>query len=505
MYVGDEMFKRNKKRINGRHSENLQEISGNISEEKQALDTIFYQIPDLITREIDQRLLLAYIDGLTDEKMLSNQVIQPLLDKISPGEMCSEIHTILTVSNISLASTWEEVEDELLHGSSILFVEGEKKAYVMKLPGWKERDIQEPENEATLLGSHQGFTENSQTSIALIRRYLPDKELKIVEQSVGIRGKTKTSILYLRDVAKPEIVDELQNRVKKIQIDAMINTGEIQEFVEDNSFTLFPQFMTTERPDTAASELLQGRVVLVFDRSPSVLIGPFTLASFFHTADDYSIRWLAATFIRLLRYAAFIIAIFLPALYIATISFHFEMLPLHLIITVGESRATVPLNPIMEAFFMEITIEMLREAGLRLPSRVGQTVGVVGGIIIGQAAVQAGLVSNIMVIIVSITAIASFMLPHQDFSSGVRLIRFPTMFLAAFFGMFGIMISVMILIAHLVALESLGTPYGAPYAPTRFSDWKDSFIRVPSFWMKQRPLQNQPQELNRQGSGDKQS
>lgn len=497
------VFKPQNRRANvQQNSMNSQYVSGEIIKDKQTLCLLLNQITDLVTRDINKGLLLAYIEGLTDDKKLNDNVIEPLLNRVSSTDENLPIQSIITLSNISLSSSWQEIADALLQGSSVLFVQGESEAYILKTQGWKERSITEPQNESSIFGSHQGFIENSQTNIALIRRYLPDKELKIIEHVVGLRGKSKLSILYLHDVANPDVVQELQDRIEKINVDALINTGEITEHIEDNSFTLFPQFLLSERPDTTASELLQGRAVVVFDRSPSVLIGPYSIGSFFQTVDDYSTRWIAASFIRLLRYIAFFVAIFLPSLYIATISFHFEILPLHLIISVGESRVNVPLTPIMEAFLMEITIEMLREAAIRLPTSVGQTVGVVGGIIIGQAAVQAGIVSNIMVIIVALTAIASFMLPNQDFASSIRFIRFPIMFMAAMFGMVGIMIALMILIAHITSLESLGTPYGSPYAPLRFKDLKDTLIRVPMRWMNQRPLLNRPQQFKRQGSGD---
>lgn len=482
----------------------IQEITGDLTIDIETLHLQFEHIKDLVTREISQGLYLAYIGGLADEATLSNHVIKPLLHQMSSKADLDHqpIPSILTLSHISQTSSWQEITDLLFVGNSILFVEGHNKAYVLKSQGWKERAITEPLNESTLFGSHQGFIENSQTNIALIRRYLPDKELKIIEYVIGTRGKSKLSILYLQDVVNPDAVKQLKDRIEKIEVDALINTGEIIEFIEDNSLTLFPQFFLTERPDATASELLQGRAVVVFDRSPRVLVGPYSLGSFFQTVDDYSTRWIAGSFIRLLRYFAFFISIFLPAIYIATISFHFEILPLHWIISIGESRIRVPLTPIMEAFLMEITIEMLREAAIRLPAPVGQTVGVVGGIVIGQAAVQAGIVSNIMVVIVALTAIASFMLPNQDFSAGVRLLRFPAMFMAAMFGMVGIMIAVMILLAHLVSLESLGTPFGSPYAPVRFKDWKDAFIRLPNRWMNKRPVENRPQQLKKQGSGD---
>ncbi|MGZ4162524.1 MAG: spore germination protein, partial [Tumebacillaceae bacterium] len=243
-----------------------------------------------------------------------------------------------------------------------------------------------------------------------------------------------------------------------------------------------------------------GRIAVVVDRSPGVLIGPTTFSTFFQTVDDYSIRWQVSTFLRILRFAAFFVTVFLPATYIAVISFNFEVIPLQLLLSVGESRGSVPLPPLLEALIMEVTLEMLKEAGIRLPAPIGQTVGIVGAIVIGQATVQAGIVSNIMVIVVSLTALASFIVPNHDMSSAIRLIRFPMMLFAALFGLVGVAIGMMILLGHLISLESLGTPYFSPISPLRWSDWKDTFLRLPLWKMDKRPKSTRAIQTKRQGS-----
>lgn len=277
-----------------------------------------------------------------------------------------------------------------------------------------------------------------------------------------------------------------------------MNTGELAELIEDNPYSLFPQFVLTERPDSVASQILQGRCVVVVDRSPSVLVAPVGFFSYFQNIDDYSSRWSIATFLRLLRLFAFITAAFLPAVYIGIVSYHFEIIPMKLLLTLGESRGQVPFPPFVEAIIMEITLEMLREAGVRLPAPVGQTVGIVGGIVLGQAVVQAGLISNVMVIVVAFTAISSFILPNYDMVAAVRLIRFGLMILASLFGFVGIIVGLMVMIAHLLTLKSLGMPYGTPFAPVRFSDWKDTLIRAPLWLMKKRPTSTLPLQDIRQ-------
>ncbi|KPD09281.1 spore gernimation protein, partial [Aneurinibacillus migulanus] len=348
--------------------------------------------------------------------------------------------------------------------------------------------------------AHLGFIESASQNIALIRRYIPSRELKIKQFKIGTRGEVPVSLLYLADVVNPQLIRELENRIKLIDVDTVITTGEIEGFIEDNPYTPFPQFTVTERPDTTASHLLQGRAAVIIDRAPGALVGPMNFVAFFQTVDDYSVRWTTATFVRLLRFVAFFIAIFTPSLYIAMISFHYEVIPLQLLLSVGESRERVPFPPIIEAFIMEIVLEMLREAGVRLPSPIGQTIGIVGGIVIGQAAVQAGIVSNIMVIVVAITAISSFIIPSIEMAAGIRLIRFPMMLMAFAFGMVGIIIGMMIIIIHLLTLESLGNPYGSPISPLRISDMKDTLVRLPVWLMKKRPLSVGPRQLRRQGA-----
>ncbi|MFF0829054.1 spore germination protein [Brevibacillus sp. NPDC003359] len=480
----------------------VREVSERLSDNIAELNALFTLTPDLVIRtfasqQIDSMVTLVYLNGLVDKNSINNNVLRPLLSH-PEGEKTS-VFDLLSVGKVSVAYDFRKVETEILLGSSLLFIEGRKEVLVIETNGWPQRAIEDPQLEAALKGGHQGFVETDTQNIALIRRYIPNRELKIKEMWLGERGLTKLSIIYLADVANPEVLQELEDRLKTIKVDSILNASELEEYIEDNPYSLFPQFLTSERPDTVASHILQGKITVVVDRSPSVLIGPATFVSFFQNVDDYGTRWPVATFIRLLRYLAFLIATFLPAIYIALISFNYEVIPLDLILSVGESRQKVPFPPLLEALVMELTLEMLRESGIRLPAPIGQTVGIVGGIVIGQAVVQAGIVSNIMVIVVAFTAISSFIIPNYDMASAVRLIRFFMMILAAMFGVVGIVVGLMVLIGHLISLESLGVPYGSPLAPVRFADWKDLFIRLPLWKMKDRPLSTEAIQKQRQG------
>jgi spore germination protein len=477
-------------------------ISKELSNNVNHLQQLFNLTPDLIIRKIqlDQAgasAALVYLEGLVDKELINNNIVRELIN--GTPDQHFRLHEV-SAGNNRMASDWNQVEAAILQGDSVLFVDGQPKAYIYDTKGWPQRAVEDSRIEASLRGAHQGFVETGSQNIALIRRYIPNRELKIKELTVGQRGKSKISILYLADVAHLEVLEELEMRIKRIDVDAIMNTGELAEFIEDNPYSPFPQFILTERPDTAASNVLQGRYVIVVDRSPSVLVAPANFISFFQSVDDYSSRWLIASFIRLLRFFALFIALFLPSTYVAFISFNYEVIPVQFILSIAETRARVPFPPFIEAILMEITLEMMREAGIRLPAPIGQTVGIVGGIIIGQAAVQAGLVSNIMVIVVASTAIASFIIPNYDMGAAIRLLRFPMMLLASMFGIVGIVTGGIVLIAHFVSLESMGTPYGSPLAPWRFVDMKDVFIRLPIWTMSKRPKSTGAVQSVRQNS-----
>lgn len=467
------------------------------------IKSIFTETPDLTIRNLvikqtGEKGALIYLNEIVDGQILFNHVIKPLI--FEDGKEAGNADLWVSLGQIKKAATWTEVEKAVLSGQCVLLVDKQREAYIYDTPSFPKRSIEDTPVESSLTGAKVGFTESASDNIALIRQHISNKELKIKEMTVGKRGKLKLSILYLADVANKEVLSELESRIGKIDVDNVINAGAFSEFIEDNPYSPFPQIMLSERPDFVASEILEGRIAIIVDRSPGVLIAPATFDTFFKTIDDYGSRWLVASFVRLMRYFGFLIAIFLPALYIAIISFHFEVIPLKLLFSIGVSRERIPFPPFIEAFLMEITLEMLREAGVRLPSKIGQTVGIVGGIVIGQAAVEAGIVSNIMVIVVALTAIASFIIPNYEMASAVRIVRFPMMILASLFGFVGLSIGFMLLLAHFISLTSLGMPYGSPFAPLRIKDWVDVIIRFPQWMFKNRPLSTGTVQLKRANS-----
>lgn len=465
----------------------------------EKLHALFTDTPDLVIREFRIEAsgawaALVFLEGLTNQDRLNERVLVPLIQGHATGSRD------LPLGHMDHQCLWSDVQHTILQGNSVLFVHGLDEAAVLRTSEFPQRAVLEPRTETSLKGAHTGFVESIEQNIALVRQYFPHREFKIRNLNVGRRSDTRVSLLYLADVANLELLEEMERRLRKLDLDLIINTGELAELIEDNPYSPFPQLLITERPDTTAKHIGQGRIAIVVDRSPSVILAPVSFTTFFQNIDDYSTRWSIASLIRILRFFAFGIAVCLPAIYIAVISYNFELIPLKLLFTIGQFRGNVPFPPFLEAMFMEVTLEMMREAGVRLPSPVGQTIGIVGGIVIGQAVVQAGLISNIMVIIVAFTAISSFILPNYDMVGAVRILRFMMMVMAALFGMFGIIIGMMTLLGHMLALESMGTPYGTPLAPMRFADWRDTFIRAPLRKLTKRPTGARPADRKRQNT-----
>ncbi|HGE5805168.1 spore germination protein [Bacillus cereus] len=457
-------------------------LTKSLSQNIHTLYSIFKHTPDLIVRYFqvknnNQSAALVYLESLCNVELLSNQVLKPLL---SYNWSMKEIDSIIPLPFFTGLNKWDEIIRAILHGKSILLINDQDTCIIFDVVDIKQRSIEEPSAEKAIKGAHEGFIESASDNISLIRQYIPTSKLCINEMSVGDFIQNQVSILYLEDIASSEVLERLEKRIQNIHVRYLFSAGELQELIEDSAFSPFPQCILTERPDTAALHMLEGRFVVIVEKSPHVLITPVTFISFFQHIDDYNIRILNSNVIRIIRFIAFYMAILLPAIYISLVSFNYELIPIELLLTIGKYRADVPFPPLIEALIMEIAFELLREASIRLPSAVSQTIGIVGAIVIGQAAVQAGIVSNMMIIIVASTAIASFIVPNNDMSSAIRLIRFPMMLMASLFGIIGIVIGMMTLIAHILSLQSLGLPL----TPLQFSNFRDSLLRFPLWKIK---------------------
>ena len=469
-------------------------IEADLNKNVNRLKEIFKDTDDIIYRHlelgINQKIKMAviYVDGMTNKEAVSKYAVDNLmrnmdleeLDKNPEKELQGAIaKTSISILEVKPVLTLEDAVDKILSGETILLIDTCSKAVMLSSRGWPMRGVSEPSTETVLRGARDGFNETMKVNLTLIRRRIRDPRLKIKYMQVGDRSKTDVAVIYMEDIVNQEVLEAVKKRLSNIKIDAILESSYIEELIEDDNYSPFPQVENTERPDAAASALLEGRVVIAVDNTPTVLMAPAIFTSFMQSSEDYYERWLSACMIRLLRYIALPITMLLPAMYVAITSFHPNMLPTRLALYVAASRANVPFPAYIEAFLMELVIELIREAALRITGPVGSTIGLVGGLVIGQSSVTAGLITPLAVIVVAMTSIASFTIPSYNFSTSLRMIRFAFIFLAAAMGLFGISIGLCILIVHLCTLKSFGMPYLSPFSSfiENKKDLKDTLVR----------------------------
>ncbi|WNB90757.1 spore germination protein [Bacillus sp. NEB1478] len=475
------------------------------------LNTTFRQLKtrlgdplDLIIREFEiemnhnQKVTAAviFLEELNDPVLVNEFIIEPLL-ALRPVKRTRTIsfeHTLhyikqngISIGKVSDVETEEELIESLLAGLSVLLIEGSKKGLKLGTCGGKARGIEEPTTEVVIRGPKQGFTETIKTNISMIRRIVRSPDLRIEKFVVGEVTKTDIAIVYLDNIANPLLIKEVKERINQIKTDAIIESGQLEEFIQDETITVFPQMVDTERPDVVAGNILEGRVGILVNGTPFALIAPTQFIQFFQSAEDYYMRYDISSFLRLLRFSVFIISLIAPSTYIALTTFHQAMIPTTLLFGIAAQREGVPFPALAEAMIMEFTFEILREAGIRMPRAVGVTVSIVGALVLGQAAVQAGLVSPVMVIVVGITAVASFAVPSFAVATSARLLRFPLMLISSIFGFYGLTLALIVIVAHLTSLRSFGYPYLSPFAPLQVQDLKDSLFRFPITQLLKRP------------------
>lgn len=449
---------------------------------------------DLALREIKVRQnkgVAVYIDGLADNQMISDFFLESLLEdtKGSHDDFFQwMLEKAVGLGNLQVIINWNQVFDFLLSGNTILFLDGYNKGISIETKGWEKRSITEPTTQLAIRGPKDSFTETLRTNTALIRRRIKSPNLWLESMKIGTVTQTDVAIMYIKGIANEKIVSEVKERLQRINMDSIQGSGYVEQLIEDQTWTIFPTTFHSERPDVVTSQILEGRVAIIVDGTPFVVTAPAIFIQFFQAPDDYYSRFDISTGIRLLRILAFFIALIGPAVYIAATTFHQEMIPTTMAIAIAAQRENVPFPAFVEALIMEVTFEILREAGLRLPRAVGQAVSIVGALVIGQAAVQAGFVSPVMVIVVSITAIANFSTPVFAMGIAARLLRFVLMGLATILGFYGIMLGFMFMSIHLCSLRSFGIPYMMPLAPFNIQNQQDIFIRFPIWAMKNRPM-----------------
>jgi spore germination protein KA len=482
---------------------NKQEISQSLAVNLKNIKAALGNSGDLSVREFKMgkpslhNVAIMYINGLSDKQIIGNAILERLMGNVnntesvdpqSPSQLFTYIkENILTVATVKVETDLNKLLFSLLSGQTILLIDGWNQALSCSAEGGELRAITEPTTEPAIRGPRDSFTESLITNTAMVRRRIKNPNLWVETMKLGKITQTDVAIIYVNGIVNDKLLTEVKERLDKMEADEITGSNTIEEWINDNTWTLWPTIFTTERPDVVAGNLMEGRVAIFVDGTPIPLILPAVWSQFFQTAEDYYLRWNMASFLRLIRVGSFLITLLGPSLFIAFLSYHPELIPTSLLVSLMSQRAGVPFPVFIEALLMEITFEVLREAGVRMPRPIGQAVSIVGALVLGEAAVSAGIVSSSMVIVVAGTAIASFTIPHSSMLDSVRLLRFFMMILAASFGLYGVGLGIIVLVAHTCSLRSFGIPYLAPFAPLIIADWKDSIIRFPKPFLSTRP------------------
>ncbi|MEK8127510.1 spore germination protein [Paenibacillus filicis] len=444
---------------------------------------------------------VIYIDGIVDTAIVNQYIMDILIGNLrgislsryessAPETDCPALlakELLIGIGSIREVSEFSSLYSCLLAGEAVIVLDDSELAYCADIRQWKGRDISESTNQTSIRGPRESFNETLRTSTSLVRRRIKDPRLWLETYAIGSMTKTDVTMMYIHEIAKPSVIDMVRERLKSIKIDSVLDSSYIEEMIEDGKYSLFPTVYNTELPDSVASQLLEGKVVILVDGTPNALLVPTQMVTFFQSAEDYYQRSVYSSLLRILRFISFFISLLFPSLYIAITTFHREMLPTSLLISLAAQREGVPFPAFVEAFVMEVTFEILREAGLRMPKAIGQAVSVVGTLVIGQAAVEAGIVSAAMVIVVAITAISTFTVPAYSMSIPIRILRFAFMMAAASFGLLGIFMGIFVLLLHLCALRSFGEAYMSPISPFKATDMQDSLLRLPRWMLFKRP------------------
>lgn len=500
--------KKNKKQSHDQNENTDLRKSGNIplySDLNANLDKIKSELgnsSDLIIRHFElgsfqAQAAAVFVDTLIDNKLVDEFILGSLMINTAQEshnniEVDKSVFDFIkdnarTIREVQVVTSWNELIMSVFSGDTVILIDGWAQGISGSTRGGEFRSITESSSQVVIRGPKDGFTESISTNISLVRRRIKSPNLWLEHMKIGDVTQTDIGIMYIKGIVNDKLVKEVKDRLQAIEIDAILESGYIEDLIQDETFTPFPTMLNTERPDSVAGNLLEGRVAIFIDGTPFVLVAPTTFFLFFQSVEDYYQRFDIGFAIRLLRYLAFFISLLGPSIYIAAITFHQEMIPTALLISLAAQRDGVPFPAFVEAVMMEITFEILREAGVRMPRAIGQAVSIVGALVLGQAAVQAGIISAAMVIVVAITGIASFAVPVFNLAISVRLLRFLIMVFAASTGFYGIAIIMIMIIGHLCSLRSFGVPYMAPFAPFNLSDQDDTILHFPLWARLTRP------------------
>ncbi len=475
-------------------------ITENITDNENYLKNVLGQGSELNYRQLvvptlgNCPALIVFAYGMVDIKRIDEYILAPLMSNSELSQKDIQLKsagktTLLMQSRIFLASTketslWTEICDAIVTGNTVLLLDKSNSGLIFATKGWKARDVSEPLTESEVKGPREGFVEDILTNIVLIRRRVKDYNLRFDNFIIGERTKTEVVVAYLKDMVDQSILSEVKLRLNRIKVDSILESGYIEELIKDAPVSIFPTNESTERPDKASAAILEGRIVILVDNTPFALIVPTVFWNFIKASGDYYENLHIAILLRLIRLLALFLSTSASSFYVLLTSYHQEMIPTSLALKIAAGRYGVPFPSIIEAFAMEVILEVMREAGLRMPKPIGQTISIVGTLVIGQAAVTAGFVSPAVVIVIAVAAISAFAIPSYSLSRTTTLIRFPLLFATAFLGIFGYLGGVMIFCLYLLSIRSMGQPYVAPVSPFDKSRIKDIVTRAP-WWRMQ--------------------
>ena len=447
------------------------------------------------------RLCALYIEGMADDRKISDFILRSCMDhSVASGEALDArllMEKVLEIAQCEAEQRVSVILDCLVTGMTAVLIDGCNEAVMLETRGYPTRQVNRTTNESVVIGAQEGFVESLRTNMTLMRRYVPSADLITECISVGTRVSTRVTLVYLRDIADGTVVEAVRRRIKGIDAATVQGLGAVQQHIEDQPWALLPQMLQTERPDRAASCVMDGQVVMLAENSPYALVAPITLFHQLHASDDSFSRWQYGSFLRLIRIAGMMISIFLPGLYIALSDYHMHLLPLSLLGSIAEARANVPFPILIEILIMEFSFYLINEAGTRIPQQIGSALGIVGALILGQAAVSASIISPILIIIVAITGLGNYAIPDYGFGIGLVICRLFVIACGAALGLYGFCIAGFVLAVGLCGMKSFGFPYMAPVAPPRPHN-PDLLLRLP-IWLQRRPMYFSARHVKAQG------
>lgn len=470
------------------------ELKFSLEENIRAFETILNvpQNKDAVLRRYRGpgfEICAIYLEGMASEQIISEFILRASKTPRPEGGVCAEARAswladcAVEIGQCTQENRVRALVSGILGGMTAVLVEDSSDALLLETRGFEHRKIGKPSNESVVIGAQEGFVESIRDNLTLMHRYIQSGELIVERMTVGSGVPTGVALLYLKDVCKESVVREARSRLKRIDAPSVQGVGGIQQLIEDSPGALFPQMLQTERPDRAASCLLEGQFVILAENSPYALTAPITLFHLLHTSDDTFMRWQNASFLRFVRILGALISLLLPGLYVALTLHHAHLVPLPLLLSIAETRADVPFSILGEVLMMELAFYLINEAGTRIPSQIGSTVSIVGALILGQAAVSASIISPILVIVVALTGLGAYAVPNYGMSVSIVLYRFAVILASAALGLYGLMLTLMALTVHLCSLRSFGVPYLAPIAPKRPHN-PDILLRLPLSWQR---------------------